>query len=173
MRVSEEEAVKAAKEKDYIPQDVTDLTGTALHYNMFESMISQRNMYDKNMEPSDGYLKIFKAQLLKDYAMAYKVVKLLDTISDDSKILVIAGKGHTLHYCGVPERILENHGELRPNTASIVSHQADPTLKLGLEDDQTKSAVEQSYGESGMNPADYIFLFKEVVTEDAAQQVKD
>jgi hypothetical protein len=130
-------------------------------------------MYNKDMGPSDGYFKIFKAQLLKDYPMAYKVVKLLKTVSEDSQILVIAGKGHTLHYCGVPERILEHHSELRSNTVSIVAHQADPTLNIGLEVDQTKNAVEKSYGESGMNPGDYIFLFKEDISEDVKQQVAD
>ena len=92
---------------DYIPSDVSSLWGTDLHYNMFEAMISQRNMYDKNMPPTDGYQKLFKAQLIKDYAMAHKINKLIHTVSSDSKIMVIAGKGHTMHYCGVPERVLK------------------------------------------------------------------
>lgn len=45
--------------------------------------------------------------MLKDVAMAHKVNKLVSTVSGDSKILVIAGKGHTMHYCGVPERVLK------------------------------------------------------------------
>lgn len=95
MREGEEQAITAAKEKGYIPDDVTSFEGSDIHYNMFESMISQRNMYDKTMEPSDGYKKLFKAQLIKDYAMAHKVNQVIDSVSEDSKIMVIAGKGHT------------------------------------------------------------------------------
>lgn len=40
MREGEDEALQAAKEKDYLPQDVSSLEGSDLHYNMFESMIS-------------------------------------------------------------------------------------------------------------------------------------
>lgn len=55
MRESEEQALEQAKQLDYIPSGVTSFEGTDLHYNMFESMISQRNMYDRNMQPSDSY----------------------------------------------------------------------------------------------------------------------
>lgn len=34
-------------------------------------------MYDSNLKPNDNYRKIFKAQLIKDYAMAHCVNKLL------------------------------------------------------------------------------------------------
>lgn len=121
MRESEEAALKAAKELDYVPSDVTSLEGTDLHYNMFESMISQRNMYDKNLQPNDGYKKLFKAQLIKDYAMAHKVNKLVKTVSSDSKLLVITGKGHTMHYCGVPERVLKENPVLMSHTTTIVA----------------------------------------------------
>jgi len=43
----EEAALKMAREYDYIPSDVTQLVGSDLHYNMYESSVSQRNMYDK------------------------------------------------------------------------------------------------------------------------------
>jgi uncharacterized iron-regulated protein len=57
-------------------------------------MISGREMWDKITKPSDSYRKIFKAQILKDDAMAYRVVKLLKEDCEDKKYLVIAGKGH-------------------------------------------------------------------------------
>ena len=65
---------------------------------MFESMISGRDMHDDSVKPTDQFRgKFFKAQLIKDFAMAHKVCNLLSTNPDD-KFLVIAGKGHLMHW---------------------------------------------------------------------------
>ena len=78
MREGEEEALKAAKDKGFLPADITELVGTEDHFNMFDSMISGRDMHNKNLKPNDQFRgKFFKAQLIKDYAMAHYVNQLL------------------------------------------------------------------------------------------------
>ena len=61
MREGEEAAIKAAIEKDYIDANVSSFEGSDFHYNMFESMISGRNMHDENLQPNQNYRRIFKA----------------------------------------------------------------------------------------------------------------
>ena len=78
MREGEEAVLASLKGKDYIPDDISSLEGTDLHFSMFESMISGRNMHDESLKPNDQFKKIFKAQLIKDVAMAHKVNKLLE-----------------------------------------------------------------------------------------------
>ena len=57
----------------------------------------------------DQYRRIFQAQLLKDYAMAYKINKMIKADTEEQKYLIIAGFGHLKHFCGVPERVLEKN----------------------------------------------------------------
>ena len=52
MRESKEAGLTAAKEKGYVKPD-EDLEGTDDHYNMFESMISGRDMHNKDNKPGD------------------------------------------------------------------------------------------------------------------------
>ena len=52
MRESKEAGLAAAKEKGYVKPD-EDLEGTADHYNMFESMISGRDMHNKSTPATD------------------------------------------------------------------------------------------------------------------------
>lgn len=92
---------------------------------MFESMISGRDMHNPELKPSDNFRKIFKAQLIKDISMSHKVCKLLDTDSDGHKYLVIAGKGHMQHNCGVPERVYEKYPHLKDDSILIVAHDSD------------------------------------------------
>jgi len=80
------------------------LYGSPDHYNLFESLLSGREIYSPQCPPPDEARRgIFQAQLLKDYAMAYEVSKLVARYPPDDKFLVVAGKGHLSHYCGVPE----------------------------------------------------------------------
>ena len=53
MREGEDSAIAAAKAKGFLHADVTTFTGTENHYNMFESMISGRNMHNKGLKPND------------------------------------------------------------------------------------------------------------------------
>ena len=52
--------LKAVIEKGYIEEGITSLIGSDMHYNMFESMISGRNMYDGSL-PADNWRNLFKA----------------------------------------------------------------------------------------------------------------
>jgi hypothetical protein len=79
MREGEEPALKAAQEKDYVPAGMESLEGSDLHFNMFESMITGRNMHDENLQPNENFRKIFKAQLIKDVAMAHFTNKLISS----------------------------------------------------------------------------------------------
>lgn len=60
--------------------------------------------------------------------MAYKVNTLIKESSalgrKDDKFLIIAGNGHLLHYCGVPERVLRENPGLKSETCLIISEGA-------------------------------------------------
>jgi uncharacterized iron-regulated protein len=80
--------------------------GSEEHYNVFESMISGR-VLAVSQTPTDRFRKIFPAQIIKDAAMANKIVKTLNEGNKDDKILVLMGKGHCEYGFGVPERVFE------------------------------------------------------------------
>jgi len=61
VREGVEAGIKAAVEKDYLDSSISELEGSDFHYNMFESMISGRDMHDPNLKPNDNFRKIFKA----------------------------------------------------------------------------------------------------------------
>lgn len=61
MRQGEAECIKESIAKDYIASDVTTFVGSDFHYNLFESMISGRNMHDPDLKPNEAYKNIFKA----------------------------------------------------------------------------------------------------------------
>lgn len=69
-------------------------------------MISGRALSSdgKGQEPSDRFRKIFPAQIIKDAAMANRIVQNLEEI-EKKKILVLLGKGHCEYGFGVPERV--------------------------------------------------------------------
>ena len=112
MRESKEAGLAAAKEKGYVKPD-EDLEGTDDHYNMFESMISGRDMHNKDTKPGDQFRKMFPAQIIKDASMAFKVNELLKTCSDDTTFYVICGNGHMQYGNGVPERIWSASPDLK------------------------------------------------------------
>merc|ERR1712238_354159 len=125
MQDGEKSALEAAKKKKWLPDDV-NLDSSDFHYNVFESLLSGRSLYNEDSSdndekisdcPSDQFRNIFKAQVLKDEAMAHRVTGLIQNNNeeeevDNEKFLVIAGNGHLLHYCGVPERVLRENPDL-------------------------------------------------------------
>ena len=134
MKEGEQSAIKAAVAGDLIPS-TDSIEGSDFHYNMFESMITQRDLYDESLQPTDQFRnKMFKAQLIKDISMAHVVNKLLKSEAE-SNYLVIAGKGHCQHFCGVPERILEMNPQLKEKSLLVVGHESCESLDLekGLE----------------------------------------
>ena len=53
MREGEEAVLASLKGMDYIPDDLQTIEGSDLHFSMFESMISGRNMHDESLKPND------------------------------------------------------------------------------------------------------------------------
>jgi uncharacterized iron-regulated protein len=104
MREGLQAGLAQAKEKDYVAPNET-LIGSEEHYNFFDSLISGRDMNNKNTPPGDQFRKMFPAQVIKDASMAYQVSKLMQSEPADSTFFVIMGFGHMGHGFGVPERI--------------------------------------------------------------------
>ncbi len=135
-----------------------DFQGTSFHYNVFESLLSGRSIYG-DMKSSDQFRRIFDAQVLKDVAMAHKVNRLIDESppGKEDKFLVIAGNGHLLHYCGVPERVLKAHPELAMDSCLVISESTDAST---LDDSQLSVSLIDRFGKEGSNPADYVYLYE-------------
>ena len=141
------------KNSFWLPPEL-DLKGSEFHYNVFESLITGRPLSSIDQPPTDQFRKIFPAQILKDVSMAHTISTILEKHPDD-RILVIAGNGHLLYYCGVPERVLQYH----PNIASclIISQSMDtiPTSPT-----QVLEELERHFPK-GSNPADYVYLYQD------------
>ena len=152
MRESKEAGLAAAKAKGYVKPD-EDLEGTADHYNMFESMISGRDMHNKDTPPGDQFRKMFPAQIIKDASMAFKVNELLKTSSQDTTLYVICGSGHMQYGNGVPERIWAANPDLKAQTSMIIAYEKD-----GVRLSNDPACLEVMFG-TGVAPADYCFLF--------------
>mmetsp|Transcript_11396 Transcript_11396/g.23307 ORF Transcript_11396/g.23307 Transcript_11396/m.23307 type:complete len:680 (+) Transcript_11396:257-2296(+) len=84
-----------------------DLYGSPGHYNLFESLMSGRDIYAADVDdcppPEDSRRKIFQAQLIKDWAMAWRLKSIVDECPPEDIFLVLAGRAHLSHYHGVPE----------------------------------------------------------------------
>ena len=61
MKEGEEACLKLAIEKDMVPPGTFTIEGSEFHYSMFESMITQRDLYDPETKPVDNFRKMFKA----------------------------------------------------------------------------------------------------------------
>jgi uncharacterized iron-regulated protein len=53
MKQGELGAIKDAVAKDYLDPETKMFTASELHYNMFEAMITGRNMHDPALKPTD------------------------------------------------------------------------------------------------------------------------
>ena len=157
-----EETLQAASE--WISPNA-DLKGSDFHYNVFESLISGRSIYQNDAaNPTDQFRQIFPAQVLKDVAMANKINELLAQTNNtnssnrtkNDKILVIAGNGHLMHFCGVPERVLKENPEIASDACLVIS---ESTVELFEDDDSVAKLLTARFGEEGSNPADYIYFY--------------
>lgn len=197
MKDGEKPALEAASE--WLPKDV-NLAGSDFHYNVFESLLSGRSIYKKYSsdedeeemadEPSDQFRKIFKAQVLKDEAMAHRVTGLIqkndenEEEGNNEKFLVIAGNGHLLHYCGVPERVLRENPEMAADTCLVISENTTSDSLMGKNtgdndgnfdefdkdediknNDVTKGGdvsafLKSRFGQEGSNPADFMYFYE-------------
>lgn len=212
MREGEAPALEAASK--WLPKDV-NLDSSDFHYNVFESLLSGRSIYNSNSsedseeekadEPSDQFRNIFKAQVLKDEAMAHRVTGLIQNNENEEevhneKFLVIAGNGHLLHYCGVPERVLRENPEMAADTCLVISENTTSESLMGkntgeiegnsdmfdkgecVNNDDSKggdvSAFLQSrFGREGSNPADFMYFYEipeEIIEEwDVKEETKN
>lgn len=156
MKEGPEPTLKAAG--SWLPS-LGNFTGTSFHYNVFESLLSGRSIYG-DLEPSDQFRRIFDAQVLKDVGMANKVNQLIENEGKPDKgdkFLVIAGNGHLLHYCGVPERVLNEHPELASDSCLVISESADAS---SFDEPKLSESLEDRFGKEGSNPADYVYLYE-------------
>lgn len=145
----------------YLPA-IPCVQGTDFHYNIFEGLISGRSI--TSTPPTDQVRRIFPAQVLKDVAMGHKVQTLLDTLQDGEKLLVVAGNGHFLHYCGVPERVKFPSNQ----TALIVSMSAEGNIN---NKDVAYQNMDDMYGREGTYPADYVYMYSEPI--DVKKETRD
>eukprot|EP00536_Pseudo-nitzschia_multiseries_P008991 jgi/Psemu1/66787/estExt_Genemark1.C_2410033 len=224
----EKPALEAASK--WLPKDV-NLDSSEFHYNVFESLLSGRSIYDKGSdgedngesnsnsnsnkesrandndnEPSEQFRNIFKAQVLKDEAMAHRVTGLINqkkdaTEASNEKFLVIAGNGHLLHYCGVPERVLRDNPEIAAETCLVISENTTSdsltggTKKngvgennvddgchaggdcMGREKTNVLAFLQSRFGREGSNPADFMYFYEipeEIITEwDVKEETKN
>ena len=90
------------------------LVTSQLHYNMFACMVSGQDIYDRSVTFAKSYAKVFQAQVLKDYSMAYYVSQLMRSGSTAwpeeatrEQFLLIGGRGHFQHYLGVAHYVKE------------------------------------------------------------------
>jgi len=177
-------------------------------------LLSGRSIYNNNSldeneeetadEPSDQFRKIFKAQVLKDEAMAHRVTGLIQKNENEDeahneKFLVIAGNGHLLHYCGVPERVLRENPEMAADTCLVISenttsdslmgkntgYNEDNSDEFGKDEDikndgskggDVSAYLQSRFGREGSNPADFMYFYEipEQITEewDAKEETK-
>jgi len=220
MREGEKSALDAAKERKWIPDNTNLDSASDFHYNVFESLLSGRSIYNSNSNsnsksvsgddssssssssdndeeifndsstslPSDQFRNIFKAQILKDEAMAHRVTRLIqnnnnnseeneednEDVVDNEKFLVIAGNGHLLHYCGVPERVLRENPEMAADTCLVISEDTTSNKLMGSgkqccphddsdnnsKDGNIAAFLRSRFGREGSNPADYMYLYE-------------
>jgi len=155
MKESESAALKSAA--PWLRPNTTQLEGNDFHYNLFESMFSGRNIHD-GKPPQEQFQKIFKAQLLKDVAMAHKINSLIRESEDENdRFLVIAGNGHLSHYQGVPERVFAEHPELINQCCLVTSHQWEGEL---IGDGSPEHMLDElEVGPKGANPADFLYVY--------------
>ena len=117
-------------------------------------------MYDENLKPNDNYRKIFKAQLIKDYAMAHCINKLVDANTDD-RFLVLAGKGHLQHNCGVPERVYAAHPSLKDDSSLIVAYCNEYEVDILKDHKDLLEGIEETFGKEGSDPAEFLYVYDE------------
>lgn len=96
MKEGVDAALPEAVALDYLAAGET-LDGTEQHYNAVEAMITGRDLHDPSQPPTERFRKLFKAQLLKDAAMAHRVNTLIAGSPAEDAFLVVCGSGHMVY----------------------------------------------------------------------------
>ena len=168
MREGVEPALAAAKAKGYVAADET-CTGSDAHYNFFESLLTGRSMHNSSSPPADTYRGMFPAQIIKDAAMAHKVVSLIRSSRHCDRFLVICGVGHSAYSHGVPERIFASLPHLRQQSFRIMSVPIPATVDFDSPQ-HMHEALSNELGKPGASdPADICLAFAQ--EEPADQQL--
>lgn len=154
----EEATLKQVAELGYI--DLNDYQrGSEDHYNEFESLISGRNLA-LNRTPTDRFRKIFGAQVLKDQAMATRVIEQIKKrASEDDTYLVIMGKGHCEYGFGVPERVLSSLQKLSLNLPTAIVTTREEEAYSKEVDPTEKFEFLEKFGQEF--PGDFVYFYKE------------
>lgn len=172
-----EQVQQQVENKEWLPYDleVKLKGGSDLHYNIFEGLITGRPITSGGTStcsgpPQDRSLqRIFQAQLLKDVACAHKINQLVQQKGNESdKFLVIAGNGHLLYYCGIPERVLEQDPELAQHTCLVMSQ------RVKAQDLEQKEYIREMLKDTypeGSNPCDYLYLYVDNKEEEEEEEV--
>jgi len=105
VREGYEKGVLQAIEEGSLRTSQDYILGTEEHYNVFESMISGRNLNSSD-NPTDDYRRIFPAQILKDCVIS-RIVS--DRILLGDSVMCLTGHGHTDFLFGIPERVIQFH----------------------------------------------------------------
>ena len=85
-------------------------------------MLNKRENYEfRQMSGHRIENKQFRVQLLKDYAMAHYINKLIEEDQNDQKYLVISGKGHVWYNYGVPQRVFAVHPDVKDQSAVVIA----------------------------------------------------
>jgi uncharacterized iron-regulated protein len=156
--MKEGEVVTLEAAAPWLKENTTKLVGSDFHYNIFESLLTGRNIHD-GTPPTDQFKRIFQAQLLKDEAMAHRVNTLIQKSDDErDRFLVIAGNGHVINYQGVPERVLVQHPSLTNCCCLITSHEWDEDC---ISEKSIGDILDKfNFGPPGANPSDFLFVFQ-------------
>lgn len=167
MRNTEQEAIEQAISKGYLDKNFKELTGSELHYNIFESMFTGRDIFNESMEPNTQFKQIFKAQLIKDYAMANKIKDLLEADTEKKdQFLVIAGSGHMSYFTGIYELLFNNtDSATRDEAIMLICRPNDNVVDNKMEDKELIKNMDEylvgNLGGSWSYPGEYLFLFNE------------
>lgn len=76
--------------------------------------------------------------------------------------MVVTHKGHIQYFCGVPDRVYEANPDLRSNSSVVL---AERSLDLSKDDEALLWNVLLKFGDPGANPADYLYIFDEDLTQ--------
>ena len=181
MKEGVEKAIEEASSAGFIPKDES-LTGTDLHYNYFESLLTGSKYLQS--EPTDRFRKMFPAQIIKDVSMAWatKTIDRVFNTTGNDKILLVCGVGHMLYNHGVPERIFQDCSEmkviqlkedvLRVACLPVSEGQLVQNTKENQStDDEIIELLRNHYG-SDLDAADVCFVYEEVLSsEDEDEEI--
>jgi hypothetical protein len=154
------QALELAKVRHYIAYDEKCI-GSQAHYNVFESIISGRNMHNDSL-PSNSVRDIFPMLLIKGASLANKINNILAECNENDTFFAICGIEHMAYGYGIPERIYDSNKDLKNQTYLICSKQERSKI---IDTDKKK---ELKYGPeltemftSEEAPADLCFYYNE------------